>query len=628
MFLDKQLELLIKDGWNYHNQGQLDKAEQIYQQVLQSSEHPETLHLLGILKFQQQQFKASYQYIGQAIKLMPERPDFYLSLSHTLHSMGQTQRAIQNLQYALELKPDFDQAYNNLGNLFRSNGQWEIASGHYQEALRINPQSIESYNNLGEVLRQQGKNKAAIEYFQQGIALSPRTAELHFNMGLALNNLGQLKEAKKSLEHAVKLAPQKQHYLRTLQELGHPGPNHRLVEHILNTRVVAIFAWGSSGSVFLQSLLDNHPQILMFPATFIMNFHSQIWPRLENIFMQQNNALERAIEQFCKELYLSFDAQQDTSDYKLNQLGENQNQFIAVEVQRFKAHCIEIATLFQNHNIPLNRANFFLMVHYAYSLAREQDILEKQLLIYPLHNLDKVEDVGLVLSDFPRFKSIVCCRNPFKSLSSNLRMTRTLKQAQGKTYTLEETVPEGLFHRFYLIQLVGFENIASKFDLPTYYQPLESLHHQPKETLLNLMKWLQIDWSDTLLNSTFNGLKYWGNRSMKEPLSDFSSNYHARDKEWKQQLNALDRYVLGGLLAAYIEEYSYGQTSWLQQKLIPFLILIPTKLERQALIKHKESIRSSWIHYLDRINTSYKYLWNYPLKLNFKTPSSFTLRDD
>ena len=39
-------------------------------------------------------------------------------------------------------------------------------------------------------------------------------------------------------------------------------------------RVVAVFYYGRSGSIFLQSLLDSHPEVLMFPSIYLSGFYS------------------------------------------------------------------------------------------------------------------------------------------------------------------------------------------------------------------------------------------------------------------------------------------------------------------------------------------------------------------
>jgi hypothetical protein len=47
-------------------------------------------------------------------------------------------------------------------------------------------------------------------------------------------------------------------------------------------------------------------------------------------------------------------------------------------------------------------------------------------------------------------------------------------------------------------------------------------------------------------------------------------------------LDGLDRYVLQGLLAHFRSELGYAETGWRQRALAPFLLLLPTRLERLA----------------------------------------------
>ena len=58
-------------------------------------------------------------------------------------------------------------------------------------------------------------------------------------------------------------------------EAGHGGAEidpHRL------TRVASIHYYGRSGSIFLQSLLDSHPDVLMLPVVYLCGFHT-FWDR-------------------------------------------------------------------------------------------------------------------------------------------------------------------------------------------------------------------------------------------------------------------------------------------------------------------------------------------------------------
>ena len=45
---------------------------------------------------------------------------------------------------------------------------------------------------------------------------------------------------------------------------------HKFVKSL--NRVLAIQSFGSSGSKFLHSLLDNHPNILVIPSLYMMHF--------------------------------------------------------------------------------------------------------------------------------------------------------------------------------------------------------------------------------------------------------------------------------------------------------------------------------------------------------------------
>ena len=50
--------------------------------------------------------------------------------------------------------------------------------------------------------------------------------------------------------------------------------NSELLDHNTNISVLAIQNYGPSGSLFLQSLVDDHPNILSIPALYMLNYYS------------------------------------------------------------------------------------------------------------------------------------------------------------------------------------------------------------------------------------------------------------------------------------------------------------------------------------------------------------------
>ena len=93
-------------GLQYHNAGDLPKAEHFYQQLLKSEpNHPEALHLLGVVS----------------------------------HQGGKNNTALDLIMKALAIKPEFAEAQCNLGTILQELGKLDDALVHYRKAIKIKP---------------------------------------------------------------------------------------------------------------------------------------------------------------------------------------------------------------------------------------------------------------------------------------------------------------------------------------------------------------------------------------------------------------------------------------------------------------------------------------------------------
>ena len=93
-------------GLQHHTAGNFLKAENIYQQILQTdTKHPSALHLLGVIA----------------------------------HQEGENERAVDLITKALAIKPDYAEAHNNLGLALQELGRLEEAVASYHKALAIKP---------------------------------------------------------------------------------------------------------------------------------------------------------------------------------------------------------------------------------------------------------------------------------------------------------------------------------------------------------------------------------------------------------------------------------------------------------------------------------------------------------
>jgi tetratricopeptide (TPR) repeat protein len=217
--LSSDAHRLFLEAIGHHQAKRLSQAESRYDQILtQFPSHPDTLHLRGLLAYQQGQHALALNLIQQAITLDTSQSPYHFNQAlvlekeerweeaitayrnalavnpkyvEALANMGNVYRrqrqwtdAITTLQHALQLKPDSADLHNTLGVTYKECGEHETALGHYREALTLEPQHAEALNNMGVVLQDQGKLAVAAEAFQKAVTLKPGYANAHYHLGL------------------------------------------------------------------------------------------------------------------------------------------------------------------------------------------------------------------------------------------------------------------------------------------------------------------------------------------------------------------------------------------------------------------------------------------------------------
>jgi hypothetical protein len=78
-------------------------------------------------------------------------------------------------------------------------------------------------------------------------------------------------------------------------------------------------------------------------------------------------------------------------------------------------------------------------------------------------------------------------------------------------------------------------------------------------------------------------LQYWGDKMGAGRQNGFSGAHTRTSPDKDEVTDALDRYVLSGLAADFLEAHGYGSSPWHARVLAPLLAHLPTKLERRAL---------------------------------------------
>ncbi len=359
-------------------------------------------------------------------------------------------------------------------------------------------------------------------------------------------------------------------------------------------RLVSVHYYGRSGSLFLQSLLDGHPDVLMFPADYLGGFR---------IFWDNFGELAAAdlVSAFLGNYRILFDADCPDEvigvgqflgrDYDFAAMGEGRDERLEVDRHIFTTALIQ-ALAFEVDDLSNQRVSrkfFFQALHVAYAEALGREFRSPNpLIVFQAHNLD-VTVIDRLFEDFyPHYRFLHTVREPIQTLASWYR-----HMFEGTGYAdlelAENALGRSLDHakpilsHYYLCLKGGAEGDSDIVDWDAENSAavrLDDLHLAPRPTLERLCDWLDIPWHEVLMQSTFAGRTWhWttGGRTLSGFQQDTISDRHSAI------VGPLDRLRLRFFLADKCAAWGYplpGAYHWPPLRLLAFVLwLLPFRME-------------------------------------------------
>ena len=214
----QSLPELLKQAIALHQQGRLDVAEPIYQEILQlQPEHFDALHLLGVIALQKGQLQDSINLIKRAIAVDSSQSAAYSNLGNALMSLQQPEEALASYERAIALKPDYAEALNNRGMALRALQRQEEAQLDFEMALQFKPDYLEALQNQADTLHDIKRVDEALESYKAMLVLAPDNVFALNCIGCILGNMGKHEEALPCFERALELSP---NYASVMGNLG------------------------------------------------------------------------------------------------------------------------------------------------------------------------------------------------------------------------------------------------------------------------------------------------------------------------------------------------------------------------------------------------------------------------
>ncbi|MDN7894702.1 tetratricopeptide repeat protein [Burkholderia cepacia] len=260
-----QLERLLLRARKAHHEGALQHAEHAYAELLAlDPEHPEALHLLGAVRFQQGRLDDAEPLMRRSVERQPV-PLALANYSAVLAGLGREHDALARLDEALAINPLHQRVLFQRAGLLAQLARYDEACAVYDRLLELTPGFADGYVKRSDMLRALGRAGDALADCDRAIALAGRTFDAMRARGLALRDLGRFRDAADSYGHALALRPGSADalFLRGVAYLDLHDPEYALADFnaaiaASPTFVDAIF----NSSVALEQL-GRHDEALM-----------------------------------------------------------------------------------------------------------------------------------------------------------------------------------------------------------------------------------------------------------------------------------------------------------------------------------------------------------------------------
>lgn len=322
-------------------------------------------------------------------------------------------------------------------------------------------------------------------------------------------------------------------------------------------KIVAILACSSRAGVdFFQSLLDNHPEISQFPGA--LNFDEFI-KEIEPI-----KDPEVIAELFIKKFEKFFDSRKNLLE-RHNYLGKDKNEYFIVDKTKFKNNFLEIKKKYHD-----DLKGLLISLNLAYSAAAGENIDKKKIIILHLHHFFRFKFMkGL---DF----DVVCTvRDPLSSYSSFMKNLAYLDSKTIHPWKFYFHIERSFYHLKWITEL----------NKRTFVIKLEDLHIKNLTVMKNFCNKFSISFEESMQQSTYHGLQWWGDRLSRKDLGGININFqNSFDKKFffEKDISFIEHQ-----LKNFYEKYKYPfRSKKTNQRLLNYL---PLKVDYIIL---KESIFS------------------------------------
>jgi len=211
------IDELLKRGQALHQEGQLDAARAIYDQLL--AQFPNSASLLNLRSLLARQLGSpleALRYSQRALSIDPSEAAFHANLGEAHRALGAISDAIECYRAAILRQPQVAVAHLNLGLLLVQNQQTHEAVACFARAVELAPHDCLAQHHLAETLERQGRLAEAIPHYEAALRANPVQLSSLVRLALLRKQQGDFSAAETLFRRAVEVEPSKPELLLDL----------------------------------------------------------------------------------------------------------------------------------------------------------------------------------------------------------------------------------------------------------------------------------------------------------------------------------------------------------------------------------------------------------------------------
>jgi tetratricopeptide (TPR) repeat protein len=198
---------LYETGLQHLRAGRHLDAQVCCQQALAiDAGHADSLHLMGLLSLQTQQYDHAVEWLSRAIRQDP-RTEYLSTLGITLKQMGRLEDALNVFDKAAQLKPDDAELWKHAGGVLVALHRPADALLSFQHALQLDPRHWEAAYQSGVLLHQSERFEEALLQFNLCDEIRPAHAPTLQTRARTLRGLKRYDECLADARRAHALDP-------------------------------------------------------------------------------------------------------------------------------------------------------------------------------------------------------------------------------------------------------------------------------------------------------------------------------------------------------------------------------------------------------------------------------------